>query len=228
MAKSKERLKARSLRQNGYSVKTISKLLKVSRSSVSIWVRDIQLTPQQLRQLNQNSLDGRAKGRTMTSKMYQIRRECIRQQSLESGLRRLGNLTQRDLFITGLALYWGEGNKKTKEVRLTNSDPAVIKIALLWFKRCFNIPISQLIAFVGINASHHDRESEIIKYWSGLTSIPLSQFRKSIIKKSASKKIYLNRDQYYGTLSIRVLKGTIIHYQIQGLIEALGQTHFQV
>ena len=48
------KLKARELRKNGLSVKAIQEKLKVSRSSVSLWVRDIKLTRKQLEKLYLN------------------------------------------------------------------------------------------------------------------------------------------------------------------------------
>ncbi|MCS7263556.1 MAG: helix-turn-helix domain-containing protein [Armatimonadetes bacterium] len=47
MAKLAERQQARLLRKQGWSIKTIAKNLGVSRSSVSLWVRDIALTVEQ-------------------------------------------------------------------------------------------------------------------------------------------------------------------------------------
>ena len=48
LMKTAEQAAARELRQDeGRSVKEIARLLGVSRSSVSLWVRDIELTPKQ-------------------------------------------------------------------------------------------------------------------------------------------------------------------------------------
>jgi hypothetical protein len=49
--KTEEREAARLLRQDGCSVKQIAAELEVSQASVSVWVRDIQLTDEQLRAL---------------------------------------------------------------------------------------------------------------------------------------------------------------------------------
>lgn len=49
MAKSKEKNKALILRQNGESIKDIAKRLKISKSTVSLWCRDIKLTSEQIK-----------------------------------------------------------------------------------------------------------------------------------------------------------------------------------
>lgn len=223
MSKSNERIMARKMRAQGYSVKTISRELHVSRSSVSIWVRDISLTPTQLKQLNRNSDEGRAKGRTVTSLMYEQRRKQIRETSFQNANNLLKKLSSREFFIAGLALYWAEGNKKTHSVRFTNSDPSLILFELHWFIHCLDVPLERIGAFVGINQSHATRENEILTYWSHLTGIPVSNFRKSIVKKSESKKIYENSASYVGTLTFFVWKPTELYYKIMGLVEFLGQ-----
>jgi len=42
-----EQQKARELRSQGYSIKEISRILNVAKSSASIWVRDVELSEQQ-------------------------------------------------------------------------------------------------------------------------------------------------------------------------------------
>lgn len=223
MAKSKERIQARKLRKQGFSVKTISRQLGVSRSSVSIWVRDVNLTPAQLEILNQNSVDGRNKGRTIISLMYRRRREKIHKESLKGAQQMLGELTNREFLIAGIALYWAEGNKKTHTVRFTNSDPKLIMFALNWLLYCFDLPLDRIGAFVGINKSNEHREAEIIRHWSLITGIPRSHFWKSIMKNSESKKIYENDSDYFGTLTIFLWKPIKVYYKIMGLVEALSQ-----
>jgi len=61
--KTKERQKARKLRAEGLSLNQISNKLQVSKSSVSVWVRDINLTSAQLQNLRNRELRGGAKGR---------------------------------------------------------------------------------------------------------------------------------------------------------------------
>src|SRR5207249_8774107 len=49
--KTKERLRARELRAQGWSVKEIERYLGVSRSSVSLWVRNVAIGPAERRRL---------------------------------------------------------------------------------------------------------------------------------------------------------------------------------
>ena len=69
MAKFELRLKAREMRSEGQSVRHISKKLKVSKSTASIWTRDIILSVDQLEKLRKSRLKGgelgRVKGATL-------------------------------------------------------------------------------------------------------------------------------------------------------------------
>ncbi len=58
MAYSLLKLKARELRNKGVSVKSIAKHLHISKSTASVWVRDIILSVDQLEALRKSSLDG--------------------------------------------------------------------------------------------------------------------------------------------------------------------------
>ncbi len=52
----------------------------------------------------------------------------------ESAIREIGVITKRDLWMLGLGLYLGEGSKTYEITRVINSDPAIIRLAIRWFK----------------------------------------------------------------------------------------------
>ena len=57
MAKFQQKSEAIQLRKTGESIKVIAKKLKVSVGSVSLWCRDVQLTPAQLKELERRYRD---------------------------------------------------------------------------------------------------------------------------------------------------------------------------
>ena len=138
------------------------------------------------------------------------------------GKRDVGKLSKRDIHMVGLGLYWGEGYKKgSQELGFTNSDPALILFYVEWLNRIYNIEPDSLILRVSINMQHKERIKEVVEYWSSLTQIPLSQFTKSSLIKTTSKKVYANTAPHYGTLRIKVRKGTALRRRILGSIRAL-------
>src|SRR4030042_3709542 len=204
MSKSLLHIKARRLRKKGESVKQIAKKLKVAKSTASLWVRDIILTPEQLEVIRKRAIIGSERGRLIGALLQkQARLERIRKEE-EAGIKELANLTDREFLIAGLTIYAGEGNKKSREVRISNSDPNIIVFMIDWFKRCFSLTNKDFCCFVGINEVHRHREEIVRNYWFQTTGLPLSCFRKTSFKKSISKKVYENFNEHYGTLDVRI------------------------
>jgi len=223
MAKPLLRIEAREMRAKGESVKEIARRLGVSKSTASLWVRDIILSVEQLEKLRKQSLKGAELGRLRSALKQKERRLKLIEESEKQGIKRLKNLTEREFFVAGLALYWAEGSKKTREVTFCNSDPKLITFMIEWIKRCFDIKTEELAAYVGINEIHKSREKIVREYWSKISRIPLNQFRKTSFKKTKNKKVYKNFDRHYGTLAIKLLKSARNYYKIMGLIEGLSE-----
>jgi len=127
MAKSLLRIKARQLRSKGESVKEIAKKIKVAKSTVSLWVRDIILSVEQIEQLRKRALKGAELGRFRSALMQKHKRLKLLDDSRKEGIKKLKNLTDREFLIAGVALYWAEGSRKTQSVEFCNADPKLIK-----------------------------------------------------------------------------------------------------
>lgn len=224
MAKSLLKLKARELRRQGISVKYIAEELHITKSSVSLWVRDIILSIEQLEALRKSSLQGAERGRLKSALLQKERRIKQLEEHKSSGIKTIGALTDRELLIAGLALYWGEGSKKDRKVQFCNADPQMVRFLLDWLQRCFGIELKELRCIVGINAIHIQREAIVKAYWSKITGIPLEQFTKTSFKKVTNQKVYDNFDNHYGTLSIKVMQPARLYGKILGLIEGLANT----
>src|SRR5688572_30116451 len=119
MTKNIEREKARKLRQEqGLSIIEIAEKIGVAKSSVSTWVRDIELSPEQEAYLNHSNTRFRAY--TAGARTNRLKFRALRQQYQEEGRikAREGNL----LHAQGCMLYWAEGTKAEQELRFANSD----------------------------------------------------------------------------------------------------------
>jgi predicted transcriptional regulator len=81
MMKSRLRLEARRLREEGKSVKEIQTMLGVSKASVSVWVRDIELTEAQKLALKdrQHRSQGQMKGAQVNRERGIIRRTAYQE-----------------------------------------------------------------------------------------------------------------------------------------------------
>ncbi len=227
MAKSKEKIKARELRQQGKSIKELAKFLRVSKGSVSIWCRDIILTAEQIENLQKRiATKGSYEARLKGARIQHERRLKQIKQLYEDGFKLVGSLSERDLLLIGAGLYWGEGMKKEGRARIANSDPEIIKFMVNWFQSIWGISKDQLTPSILINEIHKKRVHEVEQYWSRLLNIPLDQFTKTTFIKAKNKKIYKNFQEHYGTLIVSVRKGSDLRHKINGLIAALSQKFF--
>lgn len=221
MAKSLQRIKARKLRQNGMSIIKIASLVKVAKSTISMWCRDIDLTEEQKSNLLASKEEGLKRGQLMGAEMQKRRRlEKIEKYNLE-GIRKLANIKPKEHFIAGLAFYIAEGSKGSKAIIFTNSDPVLIKFMMNWFINLFKIPIESFTFYLIINEIHQAREQIVKDYWVNYLGISSAQFRKTSFVKTKQKKIYENYDKYYGTIHFKILKSTDLLYKIKGLAMGL-------
>jgi transcriptional regulator with XRE-family HTH domain len=222
MAKYNLRLQAREMRRKGESLGVIAKKLGVAKSTLSLWVRDITLTVEQIEKLRKYVIEAGEVGRLKGALLHKNMRIEKQNRYKAEGLQKFSNISDNELFVAGIALYWAEGSKKHKSVQLCNSDPKMINFHLKWLKKFFGIDINRLSARISINEVHRDREQTVKEYWSKQTNIPLTQFRKTMFKSSKVRKVYENHNDHYGVFDVYILKPSEIYYKILGLIEGLS------
>lgn len=225
MAKSLERLQAREMRRNGESIREIAKRVSIARSTVSLWCRDITLTNDQLEGLIERDRLGGAKGRVIAAELAKKRKNERVTFNKNIGFERIGSISNRELFLVGIALYWAEGSKGIRSERFVfvNSDPKMIAIMIRWLRECIHVSDEDIVCRVGINEAHKTRIIEVERHWSDITGIPLSQFKRASFKKVVNKKIYENFYEHYGTLDLLVKKCTKLFYEILGSIDGLSE-----
>ena len=159
-------------------------------------------------------------GRMIGARANQKKKEMRIEFHKNSGLRELSVLTKRELFVAGIALYWGEGNKKSK-LGFINSDPEMIKFMFRWFQECMGVKREDFMPRIFINAIHKPRIDTVLTFWSDLLKLPQDQFGNPVFLNRNSKKVYENYHDYFGLLTLQVHKSTDMKYKILGLIDGL-------
>jgi hypothetical protein len=224
MAKTEEKKKAFALRRYGLSIKEIGKKLGVSSSTISIWVRNLELTPQQTKRLNARMLAGGHRGRMIGAAINKEKKQEKLLLAREEAVNKINGLTDNELFFVGLGLFWGEGTKsEASALAISNTDPAVVQVAMRWFEVCFNVERGAFLPKIFINATHRKRENQLIQYWSKALGLPKEQFSKTVFLKRKNKKVYENHNTYYGVLALRIRKGAHLRYRILALIKRLSE-----
>jgi len=104
-----------------------------------------------------------------------------------------------------------------KEFRIANSDPSLILLMVKWFEKMLGVPPLKLKAWLNIYPQQNDLELK--QFWSRLTDIPFENFGKSFVKPR--NKGYKKNNLYYGTIKIRIPKGTNMRHRFFGWIKAI-------
>jgi transcriptional regulator with XRE-family HTH domain len=217
--KTKEREQARQMRrEQGWSVREIARLLGVSRSSVSLWVREIPLTAAQRAALEaRNPLyNGQLQGARANAERGRARRLAYQQRG-----RRLARNADA-LYVGGCMLYWAEGDKARHRVRLANSDPAVLHHFVAFLRTHFHVEDTRIRITCNLFADHEPRQREIEDFWLGTLGLQRSALCKSIINRYSrySQKNRKNKLPY-GTCRVAV-NSTEIAQTIYGSIQELA------
>jgi transposase len=214
--KVEEKIKARKLRCQGYSIKEIAAKLNVAKSSVSIWVRDIKLTYTQKRRLSKK---GQSVEVVEQRRATRLARETARRQIIiDKAQKEIKKVSKQELFIMGVGLYWAEGSKTNRStVEFYNSDPRLIKIMKRFFVEVCGVPEYKFRGHIYLHPHLDSTRAE--KYWSGISGIPRSQFFKTTQQQNRASKN--KKDSLpYGTFSLGVYD-TKLFLRINGWMEGV-------
>jgi transcriptional regulator with XRE-family HTH domain len=211
-AKDDLREKARELRRQGMTYDRIQLELGCSKSSISLWVRDLPKPPPRTRE-EASAIARRGWEATLR------RREEERQRTKRTAADEIGEITDRELFLIGVGLYWSEGSKSkpyrlNESVTFINSDPDMIRLYLAWL-RLLGVDTERLRFHVHIHESADVRGAE--RFWADVAGAEPSAFGKTALKKHNPKTVRKNvGEDYRGCLSIRVSQGADLYRRIEG------------
>jgi len=214
-------------RKQGYSYNMISEKLGLAKSTLSDWLREIPYNPSE-------EVKRRIKlGHIKTAQFKHNQRMTDIEKMKKLAKEELGKLTKRDLWLLGIGLYLGEGSKLYERIRIINSDPEIIKLAVKWFREICGLKNENLIPSVHLYPDNNIKGT--IKYWSRITGIPETQFAKTQIDRRLNKSGKKKRKLPYGTLHLQIKScgkkefGVYLHRRIIGWIEAtLNQMNVRV
>jgi transcriptional regulator with XRE-family HTH domain len=216
VVKTDARQEARRLRALGWSVKEIERHLGVSRSSVSLWVRDVSLgEAEQARLISRIRLGPFVAGKRKADRARDVRRTYQ-----EEG-RRLAR-ERDDTYAAGCMLYWGEGSKARNRLEICNSDPELVLSFVSFLQRHFAVPPSSMRLALNLFVDHLERQREIEDFWLqtlGLERTALTRTQVNRYSKYSQKK--RNGRLPYGTASLRVHSTQIVQ-TIYGSIQEYG------
>jgi hypothetical protein len=198
-------------RRHGRSYGEIQKELHVSKSTISLWLRNIPLSEKHRQRLYTKQVEILSRG----PQSQRERRKREISAMLENAQHEISLPLSRTTFrLIGAFLYWGEGSK-TSGFEVTNSDPYLIAFFVRWVKQVFGISPHALKARMNIYPQQN--EAQLKQFWSQLTDIPIDNFGKTFVKPA--NKGYKKNNLYYGTIKVRVPKATDMRHRVFGWLK---------
>ena len=227
LEKTKERKKAVYLRKKGYTYSEILEQINVAKSTLSGWLRNVNLAKTQKQRITNKKIKARLKAlKTIKEKRIKTTKRLVK-----SGIKEIGKLDKKDLFIIGIVLYWAEGSKQknnniSQRVSFSNSDPRMIKIFLMWLKKYCKIREKEIVFSLYV---HKDIPAQYLanikKWWKETLKISKLKDIKICLKKNKRKKD-LKINNYFGVFRIDVRKSTNLNRKINGWIEGIIKNYY--
>ncbi|MFE8941812.1 hypothetical protein ACFYNX_30585 [Streptomyces sp. NPDC007872] len=212
-AKDDLRARARELRLEGWTYDRIQVELGCSKSSISLWVRDLP-KPERKRTPEEASAIAR-RGWEATLRRREEEREATKRTAAEE----IGALSERELFLLGVGLYWAEGSKdkpydRRERVVFVNSDPGMIRVFTAWLD-LLGVEPERRRYCVMIHETADAAEAE--RYWGDLVGADPSAFNKTTVKRHNPRTNRKNVDVgYHGCLVIQILGSVDLYRRIEG------------
>jgi len=203
MARLKDHEKALTLRKQEMSYSQIKKILGVNKSTLSDWLWKFPLSEKKIKELQQQGWKKSEAARERFRNTMRQKREKRLEEIYNTQKEIILPLNDREFFIAGLLLYWGEGTKcRQGGLSISNSDPSVINFFIHWLNKNLKIPKRKMR--VGLHLYRDMNINKEIEFWSKILKISLSQFIRPYIKKTSSKRINHKGSFDHGTCNLRI------------------------
>lgn len=221
MTKHVQREEARRLRRElGLSINEIARIIGVSKSSVSLWVRDIKLSTDQKLKLSKRKL-GSVKlnhwaAAERNRRVFQEQREEYQQAG-----RKRARLNE-PLHLAGCMLYWGEGAKSRNILSMANSDAGLMQYFIRFLRECFDIPEDKLILTINCYVDNGITLQEIEDHWLTILKLSPSCLRKGQVNNQPESSQQKGRKLLYGTATLSVYSTELVQHVFGAIQEYSG------
>ncbi|MGW6396142.1 hypothetical protein ACWFR1_37865 [Streptomyces sp. NPDC055103] len=212
-AKDDLRDRARELRLEGRTYDQIQLELGCSKSSISLWVRDLPKPERKRTREEASEIAKRGWELTLS------RREEERQASKRAAAQEIGALSERELFLIGVGLYWAEGTKdkvyaRRERVTFVNSDPGMIRVFAAWLD-LLGIEPERRRYYVMIHENADVAAAE--RYWGDQVGVDPAAFNKTTLKRHTPRTNRKNvNGEYRGCLVIQIVGSADLYRRIEG------------
>ncbi len=221
MVKLEEKQIAVEWRKKGATYSEILKEIHVSKSTLSLWLKEVGLSVPQKQRITEKRMATQRKGALAKR---QIRLDLIKQIEREAN-DEIGNLDRNVFWMVGAALYWAEGNKQKPHdvscgVKFSNSDPLMVRYFYKWLTDICRLGIADLTFEIYIHTGCD--VDEIKKFWSAELDLGVDYFDKIRFKPNKFRGYKKNTgEEYHGLVRINVKRSANLNRRIMGWTKSL-------
>jgi transposase-like protein len=210
-----EKAAARRLRRElGMPMKRIAREVGVSLSTVSLWVRDVELKPEHRERNRRQEYAQRA---TTWADLNRAKRRAYQTEGRAKA--REGDA----LHQAGCMLYWAEGSKERNTVCFANSDHGMVRFFVSFLKACFNVPDERFTVRLNVYTGNGLSLEQIENRWLSDLSLPRSCLRGHMVNHFPTSSSGKKRNRLpYGVCTLNVYD-TRIAQHIYGAIQEYGR-----
>lgn len=210
------------LRKQGRTYGEISKKIQISKSTLSGWLKDVEVPAEFISRIQQKKLEAVRLGWEARRKERIDRTHRI----AASARQEVASLMREPLWLVGVTLYWAEGHKEKiwnsgVLVTFTNMDENTIVIFMNWCREFLDVKENDFVHSLYIHDSRKKDSAEMQKWWAQKLSIHPEDIA-IYYKKSAIRHVRHNdNDGYNGVFRIRVRKSVDMNRRIAGWTSGL-------
>ena len=222
--------KAIKLRKKGLSYSEILKSIPVAKSTLALWLHSVGLSKKQKQRLTDKKLASALRGAARKKEIRIQKTQSIFQEAAKD----IKNISKKELFLIGVALYWAEGSKEKEYrpgsgIQFSNSDANMIKLFLKWIFEICKIPKEKIYFEIYIHETKKSDVKIVRDYWSRITEFPVEFLNRVYFKKN---KINTKRknigDSYFGVLRIKINASSKLNRKIAGWIQAINRYYWGI
>ena len=212
MLKIKEKSRAIVLRKTGMSYSQIKNKLKVSKSTLSAWLRGMPLSEKRIKELQADSPMRIERYRNTMRRKRETRWGGVFNQISKD----IGKLSEREFFLAGLFLYWAEGGKTERfSLTFSNTDPDMMVFFVKWMKKCLKVKEKDM--HVKIHLYKDMNINDFQNFWAKKLKVSRKTFEKPYIKDSKLVNLSYRNGFGKGTCNVRIHNRDKTEYITQGL-----------
>ena len=220
--KSAEKERAIQLRREGKTYSEILSEISVAKSTLSEWLKSVQLAKPQKQRITKKRKESALRGAQArrTARVTEV-------QSLKhKGLADISEISNRELWLIGVALYWAEGAKQHEHspstgIMFANSDPEMIVVFMKWLEQA-GVSLPEIWFELYVHETRKSESADFRRWWARELGVPLQKLNRVYFKKGNPKTRRKNvGDLYHGLIRIKVNSSTTLNRKINGWVHGI-------